>query len=45
MDRMGSDTAMSSLELKQEFLKIQEFIEKKFKVIEKSSNTLQNENI
>ena len=45
MDRMGSDTAMSSLEFKQEILKIQEFIGIKFKVIEKSSNTIQNENI
>ena len=46
MDRMGSDTAMSSLEFKQEILKIQEFDGKKIsKVIERSSNTLQNENI
>ena len=41
MDRMDSDIAMSSLEFKQEIQKIPEFIGKKFKVIEKSSNTLQ----
>ena len=45
MNRMGSDTAMSSLDFKQEILKIQEFDGKKTKVIERSSNTLQNENI